>query len=217
MHRSRTWKLPSPGAVIATIALFAVLASTAWAATLPRNSVSTKSIKKNAVNSSKVKNNSLTGADIKETTLAKVPSAANADSVGGIPAGNLTTNDKLVTFNKQLPEGQEALLATFGPFSVTGRCITAVTGVSAQVAVSTTGSGGYAQVVDGNSVDYDFSAPETKVTTLNTVNIPYRYTKSFDLMDPASGLAVQGSVAEFLNYGTAETCRFAGSAVVERP
>jgi hypothetical protein len=84
--------------VVATLALFIALGGGAYAATaLPRNSVGTKQLKKNAVvkakiknnaiNGSKVLNDSLTGADIKESSLAKVPSAALADT-----ATNATTS-----------------------------------------------------------------------------------------------------------------------------
>jgi hypothetical protein len=77
--------------VMATLALFIALGGGAYAAAaLPRNSVGSKQlkknavvrakIKKNAVNGAKVASNSLTGADVNEATLAKVPSAALADS-----------------------------------------------------------------------------------------------------------------------------------------
>jgi hypothetical protein len=79
------------GNTIALLALFVALGGTTYAATsLPKNSVGTKQLKKNAVTNpkikanavtgGKVKNNSITGADILESSLAKVPSAANADN-----------------------------------------------------------------------------------------------------------------------------------------
>jgi hypothetical protein len=67
--------------VVACIALAVALAGTSYAAvTLPKNSVGTKQLKRNAVTSIKVKNNALTGADVLEARLAKVPSAARADT-----------------------------------------------------------------------------------------------------------------------------------------
>jgi hypothetical protein len=79
------------GNTIALLALFLALGGTTYAAvSLPKNSVGTKQLKKNAVTNpkikanavtgAKVKNNSITGADILESSLAKVPSAANADN-----------------------------------------------------------------------------------------------------------------------------------------
>jgi hypothetical protein len=52
--------------------------------------IGTADLKKNAVTSQKIKNNNVTGKDVKESSLAKVPSATNADTaanaakVGGI-------------------------------------------------------------------------------------------------------------------------------------
>jgi len=98
------------GNMLALIALFIALGGTTYAATaLPKNSVGTKQLKNNAVNATKIKNgsvinaklannavtgakvkdDSLTGADILESSLAKVPSAAAADTATN--ATNATT------------------------------------------------------------------------------------------------------------------------------
>jgi len=70
--------------VMATIAVFIALGGGAYAATqLPNNSVGTKQLKNSAVTTPKIKNGAVTGAKIKLATLGKVPSAANADTVGG--------------------------------------------------------------------------------------------------------------------------------------
>lgn len=77
-------RLPSPGLVVACVALSIALGGVGYAAkTLPRNSVGTTQLKANAVNGSKVANDSLTGADIKESTL--VP--------GQTSAARVTTNN----------------------------------------------------------------------------------------------------------------------------
>ena len=77
---------------VGVLALFIALSGTAYAATLPRNSVGPAQLKKNAVTSAKINKNavtgpkvkadSLTGLDIRESTLGKVPSAATADRAG---------------------------------------------------------------------------------------------------------------------------------------
>jgi hypothetical protein len=99
---------------IAMIALFIALGGTASAATIAANSVGTKQLKKNAVTTAKIKNNAVTSAKIaagavtgaklaagavtgdkiaagavtgdkvNASTLGKVPSAANADTLGGV-------------------------------------------------------------------------------------------------------------------------------------
>jgi hypothetical protein len=86
--------------VIALVALFVALGGSAYAATaLPAGSVGTKQLKNAAVTSSKIKasavssvtiaDNSITGADVLESSLGQVPSASNADSVGGISSADL--------------------------------------------------------------------------------------------------------------------------------
>jgi hypothetical protein len=87
---------------VGMLALFLALSGTAYAATLPRNSVGTAQLKKNAVTAPKVKKNAVTspkikanavtgakvkadslkGLDINESSLGKVPSAAAADAAG---------------------------------------------------------------------------------------------------------------------------------------
>jgi hypothetical protein len=90
------------GNVVATLALFAALSGTAFAAhaiTLPKNSVGSRQIKhtavttgkiaNNAVTSAKVASHTLTGADINASQLGTVSNATNAqtaqnsDTVGG--------------------------------------------------------------------------------------------------------------------------------------
>ncbi|MGN6274853.1 MAG: hypothetical protein ACTHNP_02855 [Solirubrobacterales bacterium] len=53
------------------------------AAKIKNNAVTTNKIKNNAVNGAKVQDGSLTGADINLGALGTVPSAANANTVGG--------------------------------------------------------------------------------------------------------------------------------------
>lgn len=208
----------NPALVIALLALFFSISGSAAAKWLaPKNSVTSKSIKRNAVSSTKVKNNSLTGSDIKESTLKQVPSARNADTVGGLSAGQLTTSDKFVTTNVLLAEGQDRSLIASGPFSVVGRCVTASPGVAVASQVSTTGAGGYASVTPGNATDADFSAPEVKSSSLGSFTAPARSTSAaYDLYDPASGIAIQGTLHAYVNYG-GENCRFIAVATVERP
>lgn len=101
---------PSHTTIVAYLALFAALGGTSYAAiNLPRNSVGAKQIKKAAVRSPEIRNNtvtsrdirnrtirgrdvrpnSLSGRHIREQTLATVPQAANADTLGGLTASQL--------------------------------------------------------------------------------------------------------------------------------
>ena len=77
---------PSPALVIAVIALFAALTGSSYAEPV-RSQVSAlihgKTIKKRSIGGKQVKKNAFTGFHIREGKLAKVPSAKNADTLGG--------------------------------------------------------------------------------------------------------------------------------------
>ena len=97
---------------VSVLALFIALSGTAYAATLPRNSVGTAQLKKNAVTAPKLKKNavttakikgdavttakvkagSLTGSDLNVSTLPKVPAATTADSATKAATADSATN-----------------------------------------------------------------------------------------------------------------------------
>ena len=133
MHRIR--KRLTYANVVSSIALFLVLGgATALAASqLGKNSVGSKQLKKNAVTAAKIKKNavtgakirkdavtgaqvkdqSLTGPDINLGTLGTVPSAATAAI-----AANLAGGAEFSTFTGP----GLTTLATFGSFTIRGRC-----------------------------------------------------------------------------------------------
>jgi hypothetical protein len=108
---------PSPAMVVASIALFVAIGGISWAAAtigtndikngavtkkkLHKKAVTTQKIKKqavttnriadSAVNGDKVLDDSLTGTDIDESTLGTVPSASNANQLGGVDASGYAT------------------------------------------------------------------------------------------------------------------------------
>jgi hypothetical protein len=61
---------------VGLLALFIALGGTAYAATLPRNSVGTKQLKRGAVTSAKVRNGALKAADFAPNTLLRGPQGA---------------------------------------------------------------------------------------------------------------------------------------------
>ena len=110
---------PSQAMVVACLALGIALGGTSYAAIkVPRNSVGTKQLMKNAVTGPKVKNNALTGADVLESSLAKVPSAAAADTatnatnatnaanLGGVGAASYLKNSGLILVNAAFGDWQ---------------------------------------------------------------------------------------------------------------
>ncbi len=81
-------RLPSPGTVLASVALVVALGGTAYAAgVLPADSVGTAQLKANAVTSSKVKNGSLLGVDFKAGQLRRGPAGARGAAGSAGPQG----------------------------------------------------------------------------------------------------------------------------------
>jgi hypothetical protein len=70
VNEARTWK-PSPSIVVATIALIAGLAGTAYAAGLDRNSVKSKQIKDGSIQSIDVQDGAITATDLEASLAAK--------------------------------------------------------------------------------------------------------------------------------------------------
>jgi hypothetical protein len=69
--------------VAATVALCLALGGGAYAAaTAPKNSVTSKSVKNNSLKGADVAPDTLTGADLREDSLGEVPQAASADTAG---------------------------------------------------------------------------------------------------------------------------------------
>src|SRR5262249_53694672 len=92
--------------VAATLAVFVALGGSAYAGTqLKKNSVGPKQLKKNAVITQAIKNEAVTGAKVKKgtltgtqidaSTIGTVPSAANAQTLGGMSANQIAQGSKL--------------------------------------------------------------------------------------------------------------------------
>ena len=118
--------------VMSSIAVFLVLGgATAYAAKkigsneikgnsittgkIKKNAITASKIKKNSVTTAKIKNGAVTGAKVNVTSLAKVPSATNAD--------NATNWSRYFTTGiVRASVGQTVTLFTNGPFTATGHC-----------------------------------------------------------------------------------------------
>jgi hypothetical protein len=98
---------PSPALVVAFVALLVALGGTAYAFTVPNNSVGTKQLKNGAVTTKKIKNGAVTASKINPTgltvpnalhansanTAGNATTATNATQLGGIAASGYTRND----------------------------------------------------------------------------------------------------------------------------
>lgn len=95
--------------VMSSLAVFLVLGgATAFAATkiggneikanaistgkIKKEAITTSKIKQNAVDSSRIANGAITGAKLNLAALGTVPSATNADQLGGVPAAGYARN-----------------------------------------------------------------------------------------------------------------------------
>ncbi len=104
---------PSPGTIISIIALFVALSGVAYAATLPKNSVTTASIKSRAVTGDKIAKNTILGSriingtikgkDILISTLPTVPSATTAGSWAVVTSGGQLFRNRNATSVTVLP------------------------------------------------------------------------------------------------------------------
>lgn len=101
MRRGRL-RRPSAGVVIGFVALVVALGGTAIAAPLitgrdvKNGSLTGKDIKNGSITGKQIKNGSLTGRQVKASSLGQVPSAANADRLGGRAAGSFATANRWI-------------------------------------------------------------------------------------------------------------------------
>jgi hypothetical protein len=117
---------PSAGVVIGVIALVVATSGSAIAADKLVSGDSL--IKKNSLSGDRLRDGSITGKQIKLSSLGQVPSAKNAQELGGHPASYFTggssggssgaTRSGLMTASG----GQTVTLGSFGPFTVTLKC-----------------------------------------------------------------------------------------------
>jgi hypothetical protein len=153
---------PSPGLVIACVALFISLGPAAYAAhevilstdivdgevktpDIANAAVVNGKIAGNAVNGAKVAADSLSGADVQESSLGKVPSAANADTLNGLGPELFARS----TWYRQTRSGVGLVLGSFETCGGNQRCFEKVTCARGDIAIG----GGYAAVDGGTRVE----------------------------------------------------------------
>ena len=151
--QARKDRRPSPALIVAIIALVAALAGSAVA--LPgKSSVKKNDIAKNAVVSKAIKNDKVKGVDIAESSLGQVPSAARADSAGKVDTQRHIGPVRLAT-------GQEQVLDTRGPFTVTVRCeLTNTDDITTSIVLTTSQNNAFAYSEWGGSQDTDIDVGE---------------------------------------------------------
>ncbi|MBJ7459801.1 MAG: hypothetical protein JHD02_11470 [Thermoleophilaceae bacterium] len=196
--------------IIATLALFIALGGVSYAAaTLPKNSVATKSIKRGAVTSPKIKNKTIVGADLKSNTLTGkqvneaslvIPSSAFATSAG-------TANDTFyfvktaVSSSSNADEATARAAATeiplisYGAVSLYAKCFTNTTDPAThfEIIARTTANG---SILSGGS-DLQIGNPNS----LNTNTAEDQRQVSDDETDSAPNNADDDSDSEVMLLG----------------
>jgi hypothetical protein len=164
---------PSAGVVIGVIALVVATSGTAFAAGQLVNGDSL--IKKNSLSGDRLRNDTITGRQIKLSSLGQVPSAKNAQELGGHPASYFSgssgggsggssggTRSGLVTASG----GQTATLGTFGPFTVTLKCNDDGDGTfDSEIDVTSTSANSEAfgsQLTQGTTQEIDDAGPDSQ-------------------------------------------------------
>ena len=175
---------PSAGVVIGVIALVVATSGTAFAA---GQLVSGDSlIKKDSLSGDRLRDASVTGKKIKLSSLGTVPSAKNAQELGGHPASYFSsggsggsgggssgaTRSGLMTANG----GQTVTLGSFGPFTVTLTCNDDGNGTfDAEIDVTSSAANSEAlgtQLTQGSADEIDDAGPDSQFTD-NTAMIDF--------------------------------------------
>ena len=224
MRKSIARNMSNPAMIVAIIALFIAMGGSAYAGSkLAKNSVTTnaikngavtgKKIKKKTITATNIKSNTITGSQINEAALGSVP---NADKVGGIAASDLVTNKKVITWNVPMNRGDAPkTLATFGPFTVTGRCEVNGANTDAYADITTSTDHTYAYG------DSDFNVGETEnwfsYTNFTPTERSFTTAEPY-FLDPSTGFSIldgDGQQAGVWVGFPGADCRFVGSLIAD--
>lgn len=146
-----------------------------------KNSVDGGDIRKNAVTSADIKNNNVKGADVNEATLAKVPSAANADNAGSANSAGTVNGQSISKVNYRADDGA----ASSPIFNSGGLTISAACAANAEVALTAT-------TTEQDSSIYSFVAgdagpPAADPLEADTEGGGFDTTTTFNLLAGGSG------------------------------
>ncbi len=223
---------PSPALVISCIALFVSLGGVSYGVAtgsidsreIRNNAITTNDLRNGAVRTQDIRNNeirgfdvrnssiqgrdiafdTITGVDISESSLAKVPSAAAADS-----AGSVSTVRPIAPVSAA--RGAVVTLASHGPLTLTGACQAAGADTAALVRVQSTEAG---SAVAGEVDTPDFGPG---LATAATVTDAAGGTRTADdrtvVARAGSATALSAQLAVTADAAGAGACSFAGFAV----
>lgn len=230
---------PSGASLIALVALFVSLGGSAYAAAritgadvvdrsltyhdIARNSIGYGEV--TGLTGHDVRRSSMGGYQVDESTLAKVPSAAkadtagNANTVGGKAPSDFVASSSLVRVGiVRLTNGQTKQLAQVGPLTITARCtINSGGSDTARIFASTTEPGSLLLGADKDAT-FGPATPEAlsriAEATTSTTGTPVASDQPFELTAP-SGSSTHGQLTAAANsLNGAGACQFTGYVVV---
>ena len=186
---------PSPATAIACIALFVALGGVSYgfargsidsfeirngtvrSEDLRNDSIRTADLRNNEVRGLDIRNstirgldvalNTLGGPDIRESELGKVPSATNADTLGGLAASAFQPAGQFLPFSLKLQGGQTAPMAVHGQLAVSAQCLDNAVGNDTARLLVTTASD--QALMDGAGVDDDHLTSANYLNTFTPV------------------------------------------------
>ncbi|MBA3264263.1 MAG: hypothetical protein H0T69_17705 [Thermoleophilaceae bacterium] len=236
---------PSPALVIACLALFVSLSGVSYGVAtgfidsreirnntvtgtdVRNNTLRTFDIRNNEVRGFDIRNstiqgrdvafNTLTGADISEEGLAKVPSAAQADTASALTALKTVAPTSLA-------EGAAPItLATHGPLTLTAACEADGLNTEGKLRVQTTeansAAGGSAGAPAGTATNNPVVEPgDGAVSVVEVADVPAgsRSVADATLFSSApSGKAITGAFGLYAEADGAGSCLFHGHVVLE--
>ncbi|HUA04342.1 MAG TPA: hypothetical protein VMB27_10595 [Solirubrobacteraceae bacterium] len=204
-HRRRR---PSAALVVAVIAL--VVAATGTAVAAGERVDGDSLIKKGSLSGNRLRDHTLTGLQVKLNALGTVPTAKNADELGGKPpsaylgggsgggGSQIGTNGVVKTAGS--PNGTKVTLFTSGPFTVTMTCTDDGTETSSEVDASSSEdqsdlNGTFADANTPTDTDEDiFGTPDgTSSSTPATIA----------LVAPSGASAIVTGIVGAQSFGTA--------------
>ncbi len=148
-----------------------------------------------------IRDHTISGADVKESSLGKVPLAGEADTLGGKNAAAFLGSDKLVRVGPvSLQKGEEATVATSGPFTWTANCTDQGGDTHLSVKLESTEDGSFASSFgDGGGA----VSPGAPITMFDGASSTPVYQIAFPLSAAApSGAAPVGLAFAGINVGS---------------
>ena len=170
---------------------------------IAKDTVRGTDIRDNDIQGRDIRDHTISGADVKESSLAKVPLAGDADTLGGKSAAAFLASDRLVRVGPvALHEGEERTVATSGPFTWRASCSDTDQGTHLSVKLESTEANSFAgSFGDGGGP----VSPGSPTTMFDGSSSTPGYQIAFPLSASApSGAAPVGLAFVGINVGTTD-------------